>query len=312
MSAYSRDRDFGDDWRGIDAGPANSASGGPGVPPLSLFLARTAFVLFCVGIAGRVLLGDVILNNYYHYSTIGGNLAGKIHPSNYVFLVAAILLYLGPGFRFRGPDLPVLRAVLIFGAVAVAVNFPSMLRGQTGSVGYIADTYLFAMLAAVMALAWRCTIAGNGDLQPWQKAVADAGLQNKVDFTGWLDISRIHNLMLDAELVVLPSRAEALPLSLIEGTSAGAALISCDVGAVREVCVDGRNGIIVPHDGAAVGAAMTRLLLDKELRENMQVQSRALFLEAFHMKTFVSSILNIHDLARGTRDTIAAAPVAAE
>lgn len=159
---------------------------------------------------------------------------------------------------------------------------------------------------------WRCTIAGNGALEPWQNELAKVGLEDKVTFTGWLDIGRIHDLMCDADIVVLPSRAEALPLSLIEGASAGAALISCDVGAVREVVLDGDNGIIVPHDGKAVAAALDRLLRDNNLRSKMQSASRALFVRAFDMRIFVASILAVHREARGSGGIGIAAPAAAE
>lgn len=136
------------------------------VPQAHLLLARCAFVVFCLAIIARVLLGDATLNQYYHYSTTGGNLAGKIHPSNYMFVLCAALMYAGPGFRFRDADLPVLRAILIFGMVVVAVIFPGLLRGQTGSIGYVLDTYIFSMLAAVIALAfpygWRIRAAMIG------------------------------------------------------------------------------------------------------------------------------------------------------
>jgi len=149
------------------------------------------------------------------------------------------------------------------------------------------------------APAWRCTIAGNGDLAPWQKAVEEAGLADKIRFTGWLAISDIHALMRDADIAVLPSRAEALPLSLIEGASAGAALVSCDVGAVREIVLDNVNGLIVPHDARALGQAIDNLLRDPALRSRMQKASRNLFLKTFDMRIFVENILAVH---RDVRD----------
>ena len=80
------------------AGWGEDAAAGP-APPRRLFLARVAFMLFCVGVVLRVLAGDVVLNLLYPYTAEGGNLAGKIHPSNYLFLFGAGLLYAGPGFR---------------------------------------------------------------------------------------------------------------------------------------------------------------------------------------------------------------------
>ncbi|MGE3645526.1 MAG: glycosyltransferase family 4 protein [Beijerinckiaceae bacterium] len=154
------------------------------------------------------------------------------------------------------------------------------------------------------APAWRCTIAGNGDLDVWKTRVAEAGLQDKVTFTGWVAIETVHDLMRDADIVVLPSRAEALPLSLIEGTSAGAALVACDTGAVREVVIDGLNGMIVPRDGKALAQTLRTLLDDPVMRARMQSASRSLFLQEFHMQRFVAGMLAVYENARCRRGAV--------
>lgn len=142
---------------------------------------------------------------------------------------------------------------------------------------------------------WKCTIAGNGDLEPWIRIVAERRLQGRVAFVGWLEISRVHEFMRDADIILLPSRAEALPLALIEGASAGAALIAADVGAVRDVVVEGENGLIVPHDEAAIAAALRSLMNGRKRLAGMQIASRDLFLRQFHIARFAAAILDIHD-----------------
>jgi len=142
---------------------------------------------------------------------------------------------------------------------------------------------------------WRCTIAGNGDLAPWRAEVAAAGLDRQVTFTGWLGVEDMRALVRRADIVVLPSRAEALPLSLIEGASAGAALVACDVGAVRDVVVDGVNGLIAGPDGADLARCLGDILANERGRAGMQVASRRIFLDRFHMERFVAAICDIYD-----------------
>ncbi len=141
---------------------------------------------------------------------------------------------------------------------------------------------------------WTCTIAGNGDLTVPKQAVLDAGIADRVNFTGWIGIDEIHNLMRECDIVVLPSRAEALPLALIEGASAGAALISCDIGAVRDVVVDGVNGLIVKRNSDDIAVALERLLSDPGLRQGMQLASRQIYRERFQVSHFASSILGTY------------------
>ncbi len=170
----------------------------------------------------------------------------------------------------------------------------------SGEVGERKGAHL--LIAALTQLSksnqpWRCTIAGNGDLAPYRAAVIAGGIQDRVEFTGWIGIERIHDLMREAEIIVLPSRAEALPLALIEGASASAALIACDVGAVGDVVVDGVNGIIVQRDAAHISAAIHRLLTDGELRRRMQNESRRIYLERFQIERCAHAILAVYDQA---------------
>jgi glycosyltransferase involved in cell wall biosynthesis len=92
---------------------------------------------------------------------------------------------------------------------------------------------------------WHCTVAGNGDVQHFTQMASEAGLDEKMTFTGWIEANDMLALMRRSDVVVLPSRTEALPLSLIEGACAGAALVATDVGNVRDIVHEGTNGILV-------------------------------------------------------------------
>lgn len=133
---------------------------------------------------------------------------------------------------------------------------------------------------------WRCIIAGNGDIPEYRAMAQMLGLKDKVSFTGWVGSDDVHDLMRKADVVVLPSRVEALPLSLIEGACAGAALVSSNAGASAEVTVEGRNGHVVPLDSAAITDALAGLLRDPERLAAMQVESRKVFVERFRIEQF--------------------------
>ncbi len=74
----------------------------------------------------------------------------------------------------------------------------------------------------------------------------------------------------DAHIVCLPSYREGLPTVLIEGAACGCALVTTDVPGCREVVRDGETGLLVPpRDGAALAAALQRLILDPDLRARL-------------------------------------------
>ena len=137
---------------------------------------------------------------------------------------------------------------------------------------------------------WRCIIAGNGDIPEYRSMAGMLGLKDRVSFTGWVGSDQMHDLMRKADIVVLPSRIEALPLSLIEGACAGAALVSSNAGASAEVTCDGRNGLIVPLGSEAIAEALTHLLADPALLATMQGESRKVFLERFRIDQFEQAL----------------------
>jgi glycosyltransferase involved in cell wall biosynthesis len=71
-------------------------------------------------------------------------------------------------------------------------------------------------------------------------------------------------------LLVLPSRCEGGPRSLIEAMAAGIPVIGSDVGGIPFLVHDGENGFVFPvGDSHALGVQLRRLLEDVSLRRRM-------------------------------------------
>jgi glycosyltransferase involved in cell wall biosynthesis len=63
-----------------------------------------------------------------------------------------------------------------------------------------------------------------------------------------------------ADLLVLPSRFEGVPLVILEAQRMGCAVAATDVGAVAEILTDGEDGVLVPA-GLPEEAIITRFTL---------------------------------------------------
>lgn len=135
-----------------------------------------------------------------------------------------------------------------------------------------------------------CTIAGNGDIDRWSSYADQKGLSSNVQFTGWVSSSQVQSLARVSDIIILPSRAEALPLSLIEGASAGAALIATDIGAVREIVHDGVNGVIVARDSGRLSTALLDLADNPERLSAMQSASREIYLAGFNVPVYGAAV----------------------
>lgn len=78
-----------------------------------------------------------------------------------------------------------------------------------------------------------------------RSAAAQEGNLGRIHILGMLDQAELRQQMLLADVIVLPSYREGLPLSLIEGMAAGRPAIATDVRGCRELVTVGLNGILV-------------------------------------------------------------------
>jgi glycosyltransferase involved in cell wall biosynthesis len=101
-------------------------------------------------------------------------------------------------------------------------------------------------------------IAGDGPERPALEArVASLGLRDHVRFVGWLSRAERSAALGGFDAFLLPSRAEGLPLALLEAMATERPCVGCDVGGVGEVLSNPGVGWLVPAgDADAFGRAM--------------------------------------------------------
>lgn len=89
-----------------------------------------------------------------------------------------------------------------------------------------------------------------------------------VSFLGQRSPAEVACLYADADVLLFPSRVEALPLVLMEAASAGLPVVASDIPACREVLADA--GLFCDsEDVGAWVAALHRLQLDQDLRRHL-------------------------------------------
>jgi predicted dehydrogenase/glycosyltransferase involved in cell wall biosynthesis len=119
-------------------------------------------------------------------------------------------------------------------------------------------------LPAILAAQPRATLllAGDGPLL-WDVArdVAARGLAGAVRMMGHRP--DLPELMAAADLLVLPSRFEGLPLVALEAMAAGLPVVACDVPGNAEMLEHGRSGWLSPRgDAGAFAATVVEALAD--------------------------------------------------
>jgi glycosyltransferase involved in cell wall biosynthesis len=163
-------------------------------------------------------------------------------------------------------------------------------------------TYL---LDAVPGLVRRCpdlavVVLGGGHLHDQLARQAEAlGVSKAVHLPGHRGDAR---LLLDAaDVFVLPSRHEGMPLVLLEAMDAGLPVVATRVIGSEEVVIDGVTGLLVrPRSAPALEQALGRLLEDPDLRKSYARAGRQRFEDSFTSARMVADTLAVYDRVLGT------------
>lgn len=119
-------------------------------------------------------------------------------------------------------------------------------------------------------------IAGDGpDRERIAVAVADMDLGSHVTMLGSRPSPAVRELLQDADVFVLASVVEGVPIAMLEAMACGVAVVMTDCGGVPEAVTDGESGLLVPpRDPQAMAAALGTLAGDPELRRRLGRSAR--------------------------------------
>ncbi len=95
-------------------------------------------------------------------------------------------------------------------------------------------------------------------------------LNSRVTFAGIVIDEEKYALLKGCKLFILPSRSEALPMSILEAMAAGKPIVATDVGGIPEIVKHNYNGLIIPpEDPEAMAEAVLQLLQSNILLDTM-------------------------------------------
>jgi glycosyltransferase involved in cell wall biosynthesis len=101
-----------------------------------------------------------------------------------------------------------------------------------------------------------------------------------------------------AHIVTLPSYREGLPKVLLEAASCGRPIIATDTPGCREIVRHGVNGLLVPvRDRLSLVGSLRRLIHNKDLRDKMGKEGRALVLKEFTEERIVDQTMDLYKAA---------------
>ncbi len=122
----------------------------------------------------------------------------------------------------------------------------------------------------------RLILAGDGPARPrLEEKVRRLGLGKRIRFHGSFLPSELPALMKRTDMIVIPSRTEGLPITLIEAMAYGRPIVATKVGGIPEVIRHGESGLLVePTSPESLAAGIARLAADGALRDRFAREAR--------------------------------------
>jgi glycosyltransferase involved in cell wall biosynthesis len=154
---------------------------------------------------------------------------------------------------------------------------------------------LVRALAALPEGSFEALIVGDGpDRGAVEEEIRRLGLEKRVQLVG--ERSDVPALLADADLFVLPSRSEGLPVSVLEAMAAELPVVASGVGGLPELVVDGETGILVPPGAPEpLAAALGRLVEDRDLRRRFGAAGRTRAEALFDLAVFRRAHVELYE-----------------
>jgi glycosyltransferase involved in cell wall biosynthesis len=136
--------------------------------------------------------------------------------------------------------------------------------------------------------------AGDGEVERGKVLADELNVAARVHFLGWVDAKRRDNLLENADVFILPSYNEGLPLALMEAMGWGLPVITTPVSGIPDIVKSHKNGLLVPPgEIQQLSKAMQLLIEDESLRISLGRAARET-VAPLDIRKFYDHLLDIY------------------
>ena len=137
-------------------------------------------------------------------------------------------------------------------------------------------------------------LAGDGPLESGirERVALDPHLRDRVRVLGFRE--DVDDLLGACDLVVHPSREDALPTALVCAIAAGRAVVATDVGGVADIVGDGAGDLVPSGTPQALSAAVTALVADPQRRAELGARGRARYEREFSATVWALRLRDVY------------------
>lgn len=183
-----------------------------------------------------------------------------------------------------------------FGIEPDAIVMAQHARMETVKGHHVVLSALEKVAESLKDVPWYVLWIGDGTLRDGlEERVRKLGLQERVIFSGFRADSE--KLLPAADIFLMPSEKEGLPLALMEAMACGLAPVATPVGGIPEILEHEKQGLLLKSlDPEELGQAMVRLLTSQEERQRYCEASAIKARESFGFDKMNSAINEVYSL----------------
>ena len=130
-------------------------------------------------------------------------------------------------------------------------------------------------LALIREMDWSFDVIGDGPLGTDMRALAQReGVSGRMTLHGWISDAQVARVMAEADILLMTSLHEGLPMVAIEALQWGLVIIGSKIGGMRDVVEEGENGFLCELSPFAFAGKLRELLAAPEMLDRMRRASR--------------------------------------
>jgi glycosyltransferase involved in cell wall biosynthesis len=143
------------------------------------------------------------------------------------------------------------------------------------------------------------TMAGDGDTEEVRALARELGCLDRVSIPGWVGKAEVERLLVESDVLVLPSYAEGMAMALVEAMSWGLSVVTTSVGGAAEFLEQGANCLLVtPGDVCGITAAISALARDSAFRLQLGHAARET-ISRFSIDSYVCTLTGVYEELAG-------------
>jgi glycosyltransferase involved in cell wall biosynthesis len=144
---------------------------------------------------------------------------------------------------------------------------------------------LLAALSLIPKEQWSLNVVGSLELDPSfvrsiKRLVYENGIDDQVKFAGFLEVEDLRQVMIDSQVLVVPSEYEGFGIAYLEGMGFGLPSIATTGGGAVEIISHGEDGFLIPPgDQNHLVNYLCQLNDDRQLLTGMSLAARERYLQ---------------------------------